>query len=257
MKKINDTIYETDFVSVVSMFEKQVEMHPDKTAVISGSEKKTYGELNADANRVADVLIKNGAEAETMVAVLLERGIKVYTATQGILKAGGAFTCISAEYPRERVRYILEDSGAKWIITDEKTRNQFRDLWETSECTPLIIDEILKGENTQNPNREIHEKDLCYVIYTSGSTGKPKGVMIEQGNLSNFVNANPKNHETLGFTEKSSVVLALAAMTFDVSIMEEFIPLTNGMTVVIATEEEIHNLDLLADTILQHGAVGK
>ncbi|MCI8779750.1 MAG: AMP-binding protein, partial [Lachnospiraceae bacterium] len=251
MKKNNDTIYEIDFVSVVSMFEKQVEMHSGKTAVISGSERKTYGELNADANRVADVLIKNGVEAETIVAVLLERGIKVYTATQGILKAGGAFTCISAEYPKERVRYILEDSGAKWIITDEKTKNRFRDLWETLECTPLIIDEILQGKNTQNPNREIHEKDLCYVIYTSGSTGKPKGVMIEQGNLSNFVNANPKNHETLGFTERSSVVLALAAMTFDVSIMEEFIPLTNGMTVVIATEEEIHNLDLLADTILQ------
>ena len=253
MKKVNDTIYEIDFESVVSMFEKQVEMHPDKTAVISGSERKTYGELNADANRVADVLIQNGVAAETIVAVLLERGIKVYTATQGILKAGGAFTCISAEYPRERVRYILEDSGAKWIITDEKTKNQFGDLWETLACTPLIIDEILKGKNTQNPNREIHEKDLCYVIYTSGSTGKPKGVMIEQGNLSNFVNANPKNRETLGFTEKASVVLALATITFDVSIMEEFIPLTNGMTVVIATEEEIHNLDLLADTILRHG----
>ena len=202
MKKINDTVYEIDFVSVVSMFEKQVEMHPDKMAVISGSERKTYGELNADANRVAHVLIKNGVEAETIVAVLLERGIKVYTATQGILKAGGAFTCISAEYPEERVRYIIEDSGAKWIITDEKTKNRFRDLWEALECTPLIIDEILKGNNTQNPNREIQEKDLCYVIYTSGSTGKPKGVMIEQGNLSNFVNANPKNHETLGFTEK-------------------------------------------------------
>ena len=253
MKKNKDTIYEIDFVSVVRMFEKQVEIYPDKTAVISGSERKTYGELNADANRVADVLIKNGVEAETIVAVLLERGIKVYTATQGILKAGGAFTCISAEYPEERVRYIIEDSGAKWIITDEKTKNRFRDLWEALECTPLIIDEILKGNNTQNPNREIQEKDLCYVIYTSGSTGKPKGVMIEQGNLSNFVNANPKNHETLGFTEKSSVVLALAAITFDVSIMEEFIPLTNGMTVVIATEEEIHNLDLLADTILRHG----
>ena len=160
MKKINDTIYEIDFVPVVSMFEKQVEMHPDKTAVISGSERKTYGELNADANRVADVLIKNGVEAETIVAVLLDRGIKVYTATQGILKAGGAFACISAEYPKERVRYILEDSGAKWIITDEKTKNRFRDLWETLECAPLIIDEILKGKNTQNPNRIIHENDL-------------------------------------------------------------------------------------------------
>ena len=143
MKKINNTIYEIDFEPVVSMFERQVEMHPDKTAVIAGNEQKTYRELNADANRVADALIKNGAEAETIVAVLLERGIKVYTVTQGILKAGGAFTCISAEYPKDRVRYILEDSGAKWVITDEKIKNRFGDLWETSACTPLIIADII------------------------------------------------------------------------------------------------------------------
>ena len=164
MRKGNDTIYETDFESVVSMFERQAGMHPDKTAVIAGGEQKTYGELNADANKVADVLIQNGVAAETIVAVLLERGIKVYTATQGILKAGGAFTCISPEYPTERVRYILEDSGAKCVITDEKTKNQYSDLWETLACTPLMIDEILKSGHTQNPNREIRENDLCYVI---------------------------------------------------------------------------------------------
>jgi len=235
------------------MFERQAAAHPDKTAVVAGSERKTYAELNADANRVANVLVENGVKTETIVAILLERGIKVYTATQGILKAGGAFTCISPEYPEERVRYILEDSGAEWIITDEKTKVRYGGLWDTLACKPLMIDGLLKNEDTQNPNRKIAENDLCYIIYTSGSTGKPKGVMIEQGNLSNFVNANPKNHETLGFTEKASVSLALAAMTFDVSIMEEFIPLTNGMTAVIATEEEIHNPDMLADTIMKNG----
>lgn len=253
MKRQNDTGYELVYESVVSMFERQTAVHPDQTAVVSGGERKSYAELNADANRVANVLIEKGVQAETTVAILLERGLLVYTATQGILKAGGAFTCLSPEYPEERVRFILEDSGAKWVITDRKIRAQYGEMWDTLACRPLFIDELLEHTGTENPGREIAEHDLCYIIYTSGSTGKPKGVMIEHGNLSNFVNANPKNHETLGYTERATVSLALAAMTFDLSIMEEFIPLTNGMTVVIATEEEIHNPDLLADTMQKNG----
>lgn len=253
MKGRNETFYEAAYESVVRMFERQAAVHPDQTAVISGGESRSYAQLNADANRVANVLIENGVQAETIVAIVLERGIGVYTATQGILKAGGAFTCISPEYPEERVRFILEDSGAKWVITDSRIRAQYGEMWDTLACTPLLVEELLEHENTENPGREIAEHDLCYVIYTSGSTGKPKGVMIEHGNLFNFVHANPKNHETFGYTERASVALALAAMTFDVSIMEEFIPLTNGMTVVIATEEEIHNPELLADTILKNG----
>ena len=94
---------------------------------------------------------------------------------------------------------------------------------------------------------------LCYCIYTSGSTGTPKGVMIEHGSLANFVDANPKNHETLGYTEHADVSLSLASMTFDVSIMEEFIPLTNGMTTVIASEEEITDFAKLAKLVEDNG----
>ncbi|MBR6888323.1 MAG: AMP-binding protein [Selenomonadaceae bacterium] len=80
---------------------------------------------------------------------------------------------------------------------------------------------------------------LAYCIYTSGSTGKPEGVMLTQKKLVNFVDANPKNHEILGYTERGKV--SLAAITFDVSIMEEFIPLAHGLTICMANEDEIHN----------------
>ena len=249
---INDTIYDFEFVSIPKLFEAQVEKNPDKTAVICNKKSLTYNELNINANKVAHELISRGVGKEDIIAVLLDRGIRVYTSQQGILKAGAAFTCISPEYPEERVRYILEDSSAKYVIVDEKTNKQYADIFANIATKPLIIDDLLKCSSIENPNIEISEKDLCYCIYTSGSTGKPKGVMIEQGNLANFVNANSKNYETLGFTEKGRVVLALAAMTFDVSIMEEFIPLTHGMTVVIATDEEIHNLDLLSRLIKEN-----
>ena len=113
----------------------------------------------------------------------------------------------------------------------------------------LLLEELLENPNAGNPDTQIKEHDLCYCIYTSGSTGKPKGVMIEHINLANFVNPNPKNAETYGYVSRGSVSLSMAAMTFDVSVLEEFLPLTNGMTAVIASDDEILNPIMLGDLI--------
>ena len=251
--KSNDTGYDFSFRPVTELFEEQVRKNPDKMAVITRKESLSYEELNKRANRVANVLIDKGVQAETIVGVMLERDSSVYAARQGILKSGGAFTSIDPDYPDDRIRYILEDSNAAFVITTEEIRVSHGELWEGLSCQVLLIEELLENENTENPGRTINERDLCYCIYTSGSTGKPKGVMIEHGNLANFVNPNEKNHETLGFTERAHFCLALAAITFDVSIMEEYIPLTNGLTVVMADKEEIQNPLLLADLICAHG----
>ncbi len=251
---LNDSAIDVPFESVVSRFEKQVENHPEKTAVICGGKMLTYDELNRQANRVAHSLLKKGFGREKIVAVMLERSVGVYVTRQGILKSGSAFLCIAPDYPDDRVEFILQDSGAKFIITNKEQKESRGELWKKTGCTPLLLEDLISDTSvsSENPKVEIQENDLCYCIYTSGSTGKPKGVMIEHMNLANFVDANPKNYETLGYTERTTVSLSLAAMTFDVSIMEEFIPLTNGMTAVIATEEEIHNLDLLSDLIIKN-----
>ncbi|MCH5187399.1 MAG: amino acid adenylation domain-containing protein, partial [Oscillospiraceae bacterium] len=253
MKKTNDTAFEFEFVPVTKLFEAQAMANPDKIAVVCGSDSLTYCELNVRANRIANTLIDLGVTRENTVGVLLDREVNVYAARQGILKSGGAFVVASPEYPEDRVSYIFEDSGVKFVLTTSEIKSSYGDMWDKLDCRPLLIEELLKNTNDDNPDTGIADNDLCYCIYTSGSTGKPKGVMIEHGNLANFVNTNPKNHETIGITEKSSVFLALAAMTFDVSIMEEFIPLTSGMTAVIATDEEIQNPDLLADVIAENG----
>ncbi len=108
------------------------------------------------------------------------------------------------------------------------------------------MEELLQDSRTDNPDLPVQKDDLAYCIFTSGSTGKPKGVMLTQGNLFNFLDANEKNPEILGYTEKTHVSLALAAITFDVSVMEEFIPLSHGMTICMTTEEETHNPAALA-----------
>lgn len=183
---------------------------------------------------------------------MLERCCDFYSVRQGILKSGGAFVVATPEYPDDRVEYIFEDSEAMFVITTKDIAEKRKELFSKLKCDILLLDELLENANTTNPDVDIKEHDLCYCIYTSGSTGKPKGVMIEHINLANFVNPNPKNGETLGFVERGSVCLAMAAMTFDVSIMEEFISLTNGLTVVIASDEEILNPLMLGELIIKN-----
>lgn len=253
MKKFNDTVFDTDFIPVTSMLEACSALHPNKTAIICGENSLSYSEFNNSVNRAAHSLIAMGVGREKIVAVMMKRGIDTYIAQNAILKAGGAFLIISPDYPEDRVRFILEDAGAMFIIMDKYAKEIWNGFSEIQNTKTIMLSKLLECQDISNPETLIKENDLCYCIYTSGSTGRPKGVMLEHGNLFNFVHANPKNHETIGIVERASVVLALAAMTFDVSVMEEFLSLSNGLTVVIATDEEIHDTLLLADTMNKYG----
>ena len=138
------------------------------------------------------------------------------------------------------------------LITDENTLKEREDFIRSLGCRAVTLSELLKDPREDNPNVQVGPDEPAYAIFTSGSTGKPKGVLLTQKNLVNFVNANPKNPEVLGYTERGHVSLAFAAITFDVSVMEEFIPLSSGMTICMATEEEIHNPAALAKLMTEN-----
>ncbi len=242
-----------EFHSVTKLFEEQVQLHPDKCAVVSGKESFTYAQLNERANKIANSLVEKGVGREIIVGVVLERCCDFYAVRQGILKAGGAFAVAAPDYPDDRIQFIFEDAGAPFIITTKELAGERKEMFSKLSGTILLLEDLLENQNTQNPDIKIEEHDLCYCIYTSGSTGKPKGVMIEHINLANFVNPDPRNSETYGYVSRGSVSLSMAAMTFDVSVLEEFIPLTNGLTAVIASDEEILNPVMLGDLILKNG----
>ncbi len=250
MNTLHQTRIDFLFCSVVRRFEQIVEKMPMKTAVICGNESLGYQEFNEKINRVANALIQSGIEKESVIAIRMDRSPAAYIAQWAVLKAGAAFVFVSPSYPEERARFILEDSKAKYVLVDTKACLA---EGEFCGCKALVITDLMECENYQNPNIVIEKHDLCYCIYTSGSTGKPKGVMIEHGNLANFVDANEKNREILGITERASVVISIAALTFDVSIMEEFVPLTNGLCVVLATQEEIQDPVLLSACMEKNG----
>ncbi len=241
IEAFNDTDYPVEIVSVNTLFEAQAAAHPERTALIAAGETLTYGELNRAANRVAHALIALGVGRDQTVGLILERDKYDYIVNLGILKAGAAFLPMTPAYPDERIEYCLADAGSPFVITTESIRAQRSALWEGKPYRVLTVEALLRTEDEKDPGLQIDADALAYCLYTSGSTGKPKGVMIEHRNLCNFVNANPRNIEITNYTDNARVSLALAAITFDISAMEEFIPLCNGLTVCMATEEEIHD----------------
>ncbi len=249
----NATEVEIPYTTCNKLFEEQVLKHPDKTAVIADNVKLTYSELNENANRVAWSLIDGGVQVDEMVGVMMPRTVYAYAAREGILKAGGAYMPLAPDYPDDRVSYILENSGAKNLVTTAALAAERKTLFDTAGVTVHVMEDMLSSEKTDNPDTGVSPENLCYCIYTSGSTGKPKGVMIEHHSLVNFVHHDPINVQSCEFVDNMTVSLALAALTFDVSVLEESLGLYHGGTVAMATDEEINNPVLLAEMMKKNG----
>ena len=253
LAEINDTAREVEDIPVNGVFERQVELHPDRTAVIGNGRKLTYRELNNAANRVAHSLHEFGITRDNIVGMVLDRTVEIDIAELGIIKAGGAFLGLLPSYPDERLIYCLEDAGSPAVITTEELKAARPELFSAERpYRTFTVEELLRNENDQNPDLPIPTDSLVYCIYTSGSTGKPKGVMIEHRNLvcladpSDFANSYAFGDRT------GEVALALSSMTFDMSVVDNLVMLMNGRTVCIATEREIHNPLLLAGLLQQN-----
>ncbi|WP_458406165.1 amino acid adenylation domain-containing protein [Methanobrevibacter sp.] len=209
-------------------FEKQAETNPDNIALVAEDATLTAGELNQKANRIANALIKKGVKPKNNVLVMLHRNSDLIASILGILKAGCAYIPIDLEYPQDRINYIYENSQADYIISDEDRDNA------------LNVTDLLKEENTSNPDVEIVPDDLAYMIYTSGSTGNPKGVMISHRNICNQVQ-NPKS--------QYKSLLCLATISFDVSVDDILTSLSNGLKLILASDTQIKNIPELVELI--------
>ncbi len=246
MESFNDTNGEVEKLTPPQMLERQVKLNPDKIAVVAGGKSITFGELNARANKIANTLIAKGVAAEDIVGLYIDRCVDVYPIRQGIMKSGAAFLSTEPDYPDERISYIFENANAKFVITTSGLYESRKDLFDSIKCEVLLLEDVYKCENAENPGIKINPSSLAYCIYTSGSTGKPKGVMIEHRNLMNMLAYHEKNVLARDYVDNTSVFLGLAAITFDVSVIEEMMPLYHGQSVAMATDEEIHNPLLLA-----------
>jgi amino acid adenylation domain-containing protein len=181
----NDEAAESHYDSIVRLFEREVAAHPNTIAVCCGEVCKTYGVLNAQANRVAKHLHKLGVRADSFVAIYLERSAEMLVAMLGILKAGGAYLPIDSMYPSTRVLDVLEDAKPAAILTTKALVASLSDSIAQLGVPILDVEELLaEGDAAlDNPPIAAGDDDLAYMIYTSGSTGKPKGVMVTHRNV--------------------------------------------------------------------------
>ncbi|GFN33044.1 non-ribosomal peptide synthetase [Paenibacillus xylaniclasticus] len=194
------------------MFEDQVKRTPDSIAVIDDDVFMTYRELNARANRIAHELRAHGVRQDCLVGLLTERSIEMIVGIFGILKAGGAYVPLDPSYPKERIDFMLVDSGSQWLLGE-------RHLLEGVKFTGVKLDlEELssQGEEKENPAPLSNSNHLAYVIYTSGSTGMPKGVMVEHRSV---VNRLVWMQERFPL-RSDDVILQKTSFSFDVSVWE-------------------------------------
>lgn len=173
---------------VHALFEQHAGQHPGDIAVVFETEQLTYGELNARANQLAHHLIKLGVGPDDAVGLCLERSIELIVGLLAILKAGGAYVPLDPGLPQVRLGMILEESGARALVTSGRLAEILAD--QAERVVNLDADaQLIEQESSTNPARRICEEHLAYVIFTSGSTGRPKGVAIEHRQILNYLHA--------------------------------------------------------------------
>ncbi|OQX08972.1 MAG: hypothetical protein BWK80_47525, partial [Desulfobacteraceae bacterium IS3] len=240
------------------LFEEQARHTPDRIAAVFGAEKITYGELNRRANRLANILIKQGVETDFLVALLAERSGDFLTAMLGVFKSGGAYLPLDPLHPPQRISQILKESGARLVLAEKaflpllsEARSQ-AGAWERGEESPriLILEELLKQEASgENLPIRCTPNDLAYVIYTSGSTGVPKGAMVEHKGMLNHLYA--KIFE-LDLSERDAVAQN-ASQCFDISVWQFLSALLAGGRTHICNDEIAHDPVSLLDQVVSKG----
>ncbi|MCP4272947.1 MAG: amino acid adenylation domain-containing protein, partial [Gammaproteobacteria bacterium] len=251
---------ETDYpeeLTIVDLFEAQVEKTPDNIAVVFEDRQLSYKELNRKANQLAHYLIglKTGADNGSLIAdnslvgICVERSLEMVIGMLGILKAGSAYVPLDSDYPSSRLQLMLEDSEVQLLLSQSHLLEKLSFIHESgAEVICLDSDwEEIEGYSVQNPIGQSGPENLAYVIYTSGSTGLPKGVMIEHLSLFNHMQW-VQNTFPVSVQDK---VLQKTPFSFDASVWEFYAPLLIGGTLLLAKPGGHQDPEYLLQTIQQ------
>ncbi|NSL87275.1 amino acid adenylation domain-containing protein [Chitinophaga sp. Mgbs1] len=246
LETFNDTAvdYPEQHLTVSQLFEKQAALHPAQPAVVYGNKTLSYSDLQRQALQVATLLKERNIGKGDVVALVCDRSEKMITGMLGILKSGAAYLPVDANYPDDRIHFILQDSQAKMILTTQQVMQQKTDCFRNDSSRILLLDSIT-GDDTLADFTVAHTPDdTAYIIYSSGSTGRPKGIAIKQGSATNLVLTYPQHFRSgINITDR---VLALANISFDASIVEFFMTLASGATLVVLDEDDLFDAGRLA-----------
>ena len=224
--------------TVQSLFEKMAAVQGDKTALVVNGKTMTFSALNNRANKIALHLREMGVGRNAIVALCLGRSFNLMAGLLGVLKAGGAYLPVDPEYPFERIRFMLTDSGAGILLTDGSVDISF-------EGEIVNLNDVPDTGEYDNLPPVDRMEDGAYVIYTSGSTGTPKGAVLSRRGLCNLYESTKS---TIAY-DKEQTSVSVTTVSFDIFIGDALLPLLFGCTVALCTEEELRQPHLLAKLI--------
>lgn len=248
--EVNNT--RTDYpegMRIHELFEEQAARTPDAIAVVCEDRQLTYGELDQQANELAQCLRQRGVGPETIVGILMERSLEMVIGLLGVLKAGGAYLPLDLNYPEQRLALMLEEAQVSLILTQEQCRKSLPEF--NGEVLCLDSDGRssfgLSDENS-SLKAELRTDSLAFVFYTSGSTGKPKGVMATQRSAVNYLTSIVRDYEV----STADTVLQTASLSFDASVRDIIGPLIAGAKLVLVPDNDVKDPFALRSRIKDH-----
>ncbi|WP_316814877.1 amino acid adenylation domain-containing protein [Pedobacter nyackensis] len=231
----NTTSYYDKNTIVTKLISETARLYPNRTAVTFKDEKTSYSLLESKSNQLARLLTAKGIKVGDKIGLSLDRSTEMLISLLAIMKAGAAYIPLDPQYPKDRIEYMLADSGAKILITSRDYQDSFK-----SDATQLLIEDIwakLDIYDASLPETSVKGRDLAYILYTSGSTGLPKGVQITHSSLVNFLLSMQKEP---GIDEKD-IVLAITTISFDIAGLELYLPLITGAEIALADTDTARN----------------
>lgn len=225
------------------IFEAQVERTPDAVAMWFNGQTMTYWEMNNRANALAYILRDLGVQPDDLVGIYAQRSFEMLIGIYAVIKAGGAYVPFDPEFPDDRLAFMVDDSGAKIIISPSNIAGAFPKT--AAKVLTLSVEEPIDAVKPLPVTS--NSTNLAYMLYTSGTTGKPKGVMIEHRSI---VNRILWMQEAFGL-DRTDTVLQKTPYSFDVSVWEFFWPLQVGARLAIANPGGHRDTKYLIKTIVE------
>lgn len=244
VESVEEKSLNIDFKGIHGLFENMALEKPEVTAITYGDQSMTYQELNLRSSQIAQRLLEITKGENQIVGLCIGRSLDMIVGLIAILKSGSAYLPLDPEYPQERTKFILQDSGAQLVLTEEKLQETFvfLDIQSIN-----IQDRLMPKAISEIELPLVVPDDLAYVIYTSGSTGKPKGVPISHQNIISSTKARCNFYD-----DSPSAFLLLSSISFDSSKAGIFWTLSTGGNLVIAEKRLEQDMILMQEAIVKN-----
>jgi amino acid adenylation domain-containing protein len=251
----NDTDAPVPQACAHELFQIQVTRTPDAVAAQWGAarhdgDRVSYAVLNRQANQIARRLRDLGAGPEHLVGVCMHTGLRRLAALLGVWKAGGGYVPLDPALPAERLSFMIADADMTVILTDRASAQAVAGVGVTLLSVDDEWEQIAELDGSDLAGTGVTPASVAYVIYTSGSTGRPKGVLIEHGNLVNLLHGMAAQW-TQWTTGPGPVMLGYHSCAFDMSVLDMYLPLVTGGTLVIVPPQTASSPRRLAELIRQ------